>query len=671
MSRPTNALPRPGPRWGAYPQQTASQGTGEAAPRPSLVWSQHPSWRLRTVGRLAPNMSASWVMRASQTWLDHLHHAINDLKNVPPEQWLERLTHARQMLRRHGWAAQALAPALACVSQAIEHTTGRRLSDQQLLAATMLLDQRLVELPTGEGKSLAMAAAASVAAMAGVPVHVITANDYLAERDCAGLNPLWQHLGLSVGHVQTSTEPDARRQVYAQDIVYTTAKEVAFDHLRDHLGGLQAQAPVLRGLCLALVDEADSILLDEAVVPLIISSTEPLTPAAQGQRRALWWQALKLAQALHWGEDANAAGGLRVRLSAAGLSRLQALTAHLGGPWRRQRLKQDLVEQALTALHLLNLDQHYVVRDKGIELLDTLTGRLAEGRVWSQGLQTLIELKEGCHASAPTQTLAQTTFQRFFRRYWHLAGLSGTLVESRDEFKAVYGLSIVTLPPRQPSRRLDFGLRVFDTPEQRWQAAVQAVTIRHHLGQPILIGTDTVADSEALSACLHAACLPHQVLNARHDQREADIVAQAGRQGAITVSTRMAGRGTDIELDEQAIRVGGLHVICCQNNESGRMDRQLLGRAARQGQPGSTETWICHGISTRHTGPDAPILLRCNAIVTGSFMWRQRFCQAQLKRLTQGLATRRQALARRHLLERDRQWEQQHHSAQQQGSGMP
>lgn len=671
MSRAPNALPRPGPRWGAYPQQVAGQGAGDAAERPGSVWSQDPKWTVRTMGRLAPSMSAAWVMRASQSWLTDVRQAIDALKREPQNGWPERLSQARQMLRRHGWAAQALIPALACVAVAIEHTTGRRLSDQQLLAAAMLLDQRLVELPTGEGKSLAMATAAAVAAMAGVPVHVITANDYLAERDSQALTLLWQHLALRVGHVQPGMAPPERQAIYQQDIVYTTAKEVAFDHLRDHLGGTLVEAPVLRGLCMALLDEADSILLDEAVVPLIISSAEALTPAAQGQRRALWWQALKLAQAMRWGEDAAAGQGLRARLSESGMAKLQALTENLGGPWRRQRLQRDLVEQALSALHLLKLDQHYVVREGGIELLDTLTGRLAEGRVWSQGLQTLIELKEGCQASAPTQTLAQTTFQRFFRRYWHLAGLSGTLVESRAEFKVVYGLSIVTLPPRQPSRRQDLGLRVFESPEQRWQAVVEAVTIRHRQGQPVLIGTDTVADSEAVSAHLQNAGLPHQVLNARHDQHEADIVAQAGRQGAITVSTRMAGRGTDIELDEPSIRAGGLHVICCQINESGRMDRQLLGRAARQGQPGSTETWICHGISDRHTGPGVSMLLRCNAIVSGSFIWRQRCCQAQLKRLTQGLATRRQALARRHLLERDRQWEQQHHNAQQQGSGMP
>ena len=599
-------------------------------------------------------------MRLHRPWLVRVRQAMMGLK-ASPQTWDEQIEDARLALLRHGWASKALCQALACVAHAIDTTLGRRLSDQQLLAAAMLLDQRLVEMPTGEGKSLALAAAAAVAALAGVPTHVITANDYLAERDGLAMAPLWERLGLRVGYVLRATEPNQRREIYRRDIVYTTAKEVAFDHLRDHLGGGLIPSPVLRGLCLALLDEADSILLDEAVVPLVISASQELPPAAQTQRRALWWQALKLAQALQWHEHAEGMTGLRARLSPSGLARLQQMTADLNGPWRRARLRLALVEQALAALHLLKRDQHYVIREGAIELLDTLTGRLAEGRVWSQGLQMLIELKEGCKPSPPTQTLAQTTFQRFFMRYWQLGGLSGTLVESRREFKSVYGLSIVTMPPRQPSMRQDRGLRFFDTPEERWQAVVEAVAMRHGRGQPVLIGTDTVSDSETLSARLRNRGIEHQVLNAHHDHREAAIVALAGRSGAVTVATRMAGRGTDITLDGEALKAGGLHVIACQNNESGRMDRQLLGRAARQGQPGSTETWICHGISVPHAGRGTPMLLRWNAIVFGPLM----------KRLNQALATRRQALARRHLLERDRQWEEQHRRAQQQGSGMP
>jgi preprotein translocase subunit SecA len=597
------------------------------------------------------------TMRLYRPWLNDVHRHMMGLRQQP-QTLCQALQANRQRLHREGFTAAAVAQSLACVAVAMDRALGRRLSDQQLLAAALLLDQRLIELPTGEGKTLALAAAAALGAMAGVPTHVITANDYLAERDALALAPLWEAINVSVGHIRPLSPPEDRRQVYRCDIVYTTAKELAFDHLRDHLGGTLCSEPVLRGLSLALLDEADSILLDEAAVPLVISAARAMAPKDLAQRRALWWQAWQLARSLQWGEHATAAPqGLNATLTQEGQKQLAHLTKHLSGLWQRPRLRQQLIELALTATHLLHVDQHYLLREGHIELLDTLTGRIAEGRVWSQGLQALIELKEGCTPSPPTDTQAQTTFQRFFRRYWRLGGLSGTLTESRAEFRQVYGLSVITLPPRQVSARVDGPPRIFHRPEDRWQAIVARAQALQRRGQPVLIGTDSVLDSEALSALLHEAGVAHVVLNARHHQQEAAIIAQAGRSGAITVATRMAGRGTDIQPDEKALRAGGLHVIHCQRNESGRMDRQLLGRTARIGQPGSAERWICSGISDDHQTRSNPMLPSCRSSAFGSWPWASPWWVMWHGRVEQWMAQQRQAAIRRHLLEREQQWE--------------
>ena len=286
------------------------------------------------------------------------------------------------------------------------------------------------------------------------------------------------------------------------------------------------------------------------------------------------------------------------------------------------------------------------------------------GRVWSQGLHTLIELKEGCTPSAPTETLAQITFQRFFKRYWRLGGLSGTLVEARAELRGLYDLDVVRVPERLPSQRQTWPTLVFASPDQRWRAIAERALEMQALGRPLLIGTDSVHDSEQLSQHLQQAGIAHTVLNARQDQHEADIVAQAGQAGRVTVATRMAGRGTDISLDATALAAGGLHVIHCQRNESKRMDRQLVGRCARQGQAGSTEAWICAGISNDPTPPSEPKLMRCIQSAVAHRSTLSPRCWWHL-RLPQWMEERRQAALRRQLFDQDRQWAQQHRLARQ------
>ncbi|RZL00314.1 MAG: DEAD/DEAH box helicase [Rubrivivax sp.] len=636
-------LARPGPRWGHYPE------------RPDHAEPRH-SGTLPLRGLASP-LPASWRLALCRPWLRQVRQAA-DRPSTP-------LNTCRQALRREGLTPDTVAQALAHVLRAAHSTLGLRLHDTQLLAATLMLDQQLVEMATGEGKTLAMAAAAAVAALAGIPVHVVTANDYLAERDAQHLTPLFQALGVSVASIAPAMAAEQRRAVYAHDVVYTTAKEVAFDYLRDGLSTPHGAPPLLRGLSLALIDEADSILLDEASVPLIISVAQAGQAAQQAHRRAVWWQALHLARRLHAGDDFSIDTGRHsAALTAAGEQHIAGPAEALGGVWRRSRLRRDLLGLALTALHALHRDQHYLVRDGKVELLDTLTGRVAVGRVWSQGLQTLIELKEGCTPSAPTETLAQITFQRFFKRYWRLGGLSGTLVEARAELRSLYDVDVVRVPERLPSQRQRWPTLVFAHADDRWRAVAERARDLQAQGRPTLIGTDSVHDSEQLSTHLHQAGIAHAVLNARHDQHEADIVAQAGQAGRVTVATRMAGRGTDIGLDERALAAGGLHVIHCQRNESKRMDRQLVGRSARQGQPGSTEAWICASISPDPPPPSEPKLTRCIQSAVVHRFPLSAWCFWHL-RLPQWVEERRQVALRRQLLERDRQWAQQFRLARQ------
>ncbi|MEP6969515.1 MAG: hypothetical protein ABJA49_03685, partial [Betaproteobacteria bacterium] len=367
-------------------------------------------------------------------------------------------------------------------------------------------------------------------------------------------------------------------------------------------GPQSAPAPLLRGLGIALVDEADSILLDEAELPLILSRAAP-----HAARRAFLWQALALARRLTQGRDYRLALADRVaHLTPTGEEQLAHLAQPLAGPWQRARYRREAVVMALAALHLFRRNTHYLVREGEIELIDEVTGRVAHGRVWSRGLHTLVALKEGLSPPPETETVAQTTFQRFFQRYWRLCGISGTLREARAELRQVYGAQVVGIPLHQPDRRKYLPLRSFASMNDLFAAVTARVVTLQSTGRPVLIGTDSVAASLQLSAHMQQAGITHQLLNALHDDQEAAIVAQAGCHGRVTVATRMAGRGTDIEPDAPALAVGGLHVISCQHNPSHRLDRQLAGRAARHGDPGSCEHWICDMPGSGPPDPDTP-----------------------------------------------------------------
>jgi preprotein translocase subunit SecA len=577
---------------GLYPQRSDS----------AAAWLAGPWARLRACLPLPrewlprPASRPLQRVRASQAaWARFSEH------NLPLH--LHRL---RARLGRDGWHGDELrTQALGCAAALMQRTLGRNPYDSQLLCAQWLLEGRLAEMATGEGKTLAVALAAAVAALAGVPVHLMTANDYLAARDARQLRPFFRALGLCSGAVLASSTPEQRRLAYACDITHCTAREVAFDHLRDRqqlqaapsdlqqraerLAGGEGAAPalLLRGLCMALVDEADSLLIDEATMPLVLAE------AVHDPRHRAWcFQALALARALVPGTDADVdAVTHHVSWTAAGQAHLQARAAALGGAWHSSRHRLELVGTALVALHALRRDEHYLVRDGKVELLDPHTGRAAQGRVWSRGLHTLVELKEGCTPSPHTRTSAQTSYQRFFARYLHLAGTSGTLAECRRELAAIYGLRVLRVPLRTPCQRTLCPPRLFRRDSDRAAAVVERVRQLQSVGRPVLVGVASVAQAQRVGEQLSAAGIAHQVLDARHDAGEAAVVGSAGQMGSVTVATAMAGRGTDISLGPGVVQAGGLHVIVCQDNRCARLDRQFIGRCARQGDPGSAELW--------------------------------------------------------------------------------
>lgn len=579
----TAKLPVPGILLGDYPERRNDDDASRFVAGLLSRMSHWPARNRHFVARIR-SRQASFAAESSQTFQ-------------------LRIRELRARLGRDGFIEPLLIDAFASVSVMASRELGVTPYDSQLTAARIMLDNRLAEMATGEGKTLAAAITAATAALAGVPVHVVTANDYLVERDARTLLPLYRSLGLGVGAILPAMDVAARKAAYACDIVYCTARELVFDYLRDGLNrqprndleqraaGLSAHGEsgtLLRGLCMAIIDEADSILLDEARVPLVLSSAAT-TSAAPTDFRQAWELSARLVRGEHFSLDAATRN---VRLTASGRAALQGLPAAGSAQWLTARHCEDAVATALVARHLLQRDRDYLVKAGKVQIIDENTGRTADGRAWSRGLHQLVEIKEACTPTPATTTLAQITYQRFFPRYLRLGGMSGTLREGRGELLAVYGVGVTPVPLRRPCRRKDLRTMVVSNQREMWHAVVARVRALHAQGRPVLIGTDSVADSEALSRLLDAAGLPHTLLNARQDRHEARLIASAGKSGAVTVATNMAGRGTDIVLDSGVERMGGLHVISCQQNPTRRIDRQLLGRCARQGDPGSTERFI-------------------------------------------------------------------------------
>ena len=512
----------------------------------------------------------------------------------------EAVREARRRLRAEALQDAPCIRTFALVRELSARVLSMRPYDVQLLGGWVMLRGMVAEMQTGEGKTLTACLPAATAALSGMPVHIVTVNDYLVQRDAESMGPLFRALGLSVGTIVEGMQHAERRAAYACDIVYCTNKQLVFDYLRDRIvrGGLGtmrmrldglfgeravADRLLLRGLCFAIVDEADSVLIDEARTPLIISRS-----GEGDDRETLYREALQLASELKPLRDYRIDLTRReVELTDAGKHGLSTRAAQMSAVWAGSKRREELVRQALFALELLVRDQHYLVKDDKIQIIDEYTGRLMPDRSWEQGLHQLVEAKEGCAITAQAETLARISYQRFFRRYLLLAGMTGTAREVVAELWFVYRLNLVTIPTNRPLRRSALPGCVFRTQAAKWAAVVQRIDSLRAGRRPVLVGTTSVAASEHLSALLTAAGIEHRVLNARQDRDEAETVAGAGQPATVTVATNMAGRGTDIKLGAGVAESGGLHVIATERHEAGRIDRQLYGRCGRQGDPGS------------------------------------------------------------------------------------
>ncbi len=509
----------------------------------------------------------------------------------------------REALRPRDWRIEAF----AAVREAAERRTGLRPFVVQLMGALALDGGCLAEMATGEGKSLTAAVAAVVAAWRGRPCHVVTVNDYLAERDARRFASLYEFCGLTVGHVTAPMTPEERRAGYAADITYTTSKEVVADFLRDRLRLGSIVQPqrrllrqlldsrsggtadlIMRGLGTAIVDEADSVLIDEAVTPLIICR-----PQANDSMREAAVLAAELAgglrQDVHYRVDWQ---HREVELLPEAAAELDRITDKLPRFWSGLARRRELVTQAVTARELYLRDRHYVVQEGKVVIVDEFTGRLMPQRTWREGLHQAIEAKEKIAVTTPTEILARLSFQRFFRSYPRLSGMTGTARESADEFWRIYGLPVVTIPTNRPCIRERWPDKFFGDAASKWEAVVAEIAEVQARGRPVLVGTRSVAASEELARALGRRGLDCQVLNAVRHAEEADVVSRAGEVGRVTIATNLAGRGTDILLGAGVAALGGLHVIATEPNESFRLDRQLFGRAGRQGNPGSARRFV-------------------------------------------------------------------------------
>ena len=478
-----------------------------------------------------------------------------------------------------------LPEAFAVIREASRRVLGMRHFDTQLIGGIILHRGNIAEMCTGEGKTLVATAPVYLNALEGKGVHVITVNDYLAKRDSEWMGQVYKFLGLSVGLIIHDLDFNQRKIAYNSDITYGTNNEFGFDYLRDNMVTSLDQM-VQRPLHYCLIDEVDSILIDEARTPLIISGP--------GQKSTdAYYTVAKLVPQLKKEEDYTIDEKQKtVAPTEAGVAKMEKLL-HVENLYDAENLELNhLFTQALRAQTMMTRDKDYVVKDGEVVIVDEFTGRLMYGRRYSDGLHQAIEAKEGLEVQRESQTLATITFQNYFRMYDKLAGMTGTAKTEEQEFIKIYGLPVLQVPTNKPIQRKDLPDVIFKNKRGKYKAVVREVERRHATGQPMLIGTTSIEQSEELSHMLDQANIPHSVLNAKYHEREAAIVALAGQKGAVTIATNMAGRGTDISLGEGVAELGGLAIIGTERHESRRIDNQLRGRAGRQGDPGSSQFFL-------------------------------------------------------------------------------
>ncbi|WP_261817082.1 preprotein translocase subunit SecA [Vibrio gallicus] len=561
-------------------------------------------WRAITAYCSRPIRGSIWLYKPLLWRIKSKESSYRGLSEIELNQ---QITELKQQLLRQGMTTALTVEVFALIREVAGRELGMWHFDSQILGGLSILHGNVGQMQTGEGKTLTATLPVAGAALAGIPTHVVTVNDYLTQRDATLMMPVYKRLGLSVGIVVQGLDLTQRQQQYARDIVYCTNNELAFDYLKDSIqlgqydNALQLHALrtllapqhrlldklMLRGLHFAVVDEADGVFMDEATTPLVISGES--TP--QPEQSNMYVQAFDISNQLSEGQAFTISQpSKQIEFTAAGESQIETLTMDLGPLWHGRIRRLELIKQALTARLLFLRDQHYLVDEGKVVIIDEHTGRRMPDRTWEQGLHQLIEIKEGCELSDPRITLASISFQNFFRFYHHLSGMTGTAKEVKSEFWRVYELPVVDVPTHKQSQRAQLGATVYQTDHQKWQAVVARIVMMQNSGdRPILVGTQSLADSEVLSELLVKQRIAHQVLNARQDEAEANIVALAGLPRSVTIATSMAGRGTDIKLGGEVESQGGLHVIITGLHDSSRVDRQLEGRCARQGDQGSVE----------------------------------------------------------------------------------
>ena len=537
--------------------------------------------------------------------VDKVESYRDGMKALSDEELRGKTKEYKERLEKGETLDDLLPEAYATVREAASRVLGMEHYRVQIIGGIILHQGRIAEMKTGEGKTLVSTLPAYLNALEGKGVYIVTVNDYLAKRDSEWMGKVHEFLGLTVGVVLNDMSNDERRDAYNCDITYITNNELGFDYLRDNMVIYKEQL-VQRGLHYAIIDEVDSVLIDEARTPLIISGQS-------GKSTKLYEACDILAQQLTRGEDVpeyskmDAIMGIEqeetgdfivnekdklVNLTQQGVEKVEKFF-HIDNLADPENLEiQHNVILALRAHYLMFRDQDYVVKDDQVMIVDEFTGRIMPGRRYSDGLHQAIEAKEHVKVKRESKTLATITFQNFFNKFEKKAGMTGTALTEEKEFRDIYGMDVIEIPTNRPIARIDHQDAVYKTKKEKFKAVVEEVKEAHEMGQPVLVGTITIETSELISGMLKREGIPHTVLNAKFHEQEAEIVAQAGQHGAVTIATNMAGRGTDIKLDEDAREAGGLKIIGTERHESRRIDNQLRGRAGRQGDPGESQFFI-------------------------------------------------------------------------------
>ena len=534
--------------------------------------------------RLLGNNNAKEIKKM-RAIADHINEIEPNYVKLSDANLVAKTDEFKRRLQKGETLDDILPEAFAVVREASKRVLGMRHFDVQLIGGICLHRGNIAEMRTGEGKTLVATLPVYLNALTGNGVHVVTVNDYLATRDSEQMGRLYNFLGLSTGLIVANLDYNQRKEAYACDITYGTNNEFGFDYLRDNMVSDVSQM-VQRPLNYAIVDEVDSILIDEARTPLIISGP--------GQRSTdNYYKLAKIVPHLVKDEDYTIDEKQKtIAPTDSGIAKVEKMLG-VENLYDAENIELNhLLGASLRAYAMMHRDTDYVVKDGEVVIVDEFTGRLMFGRRYSDGLHQAIEAKEGLKVERESQTLASITFQNYFRMYKKLAGMTGTAKTEEKEFIDIYGLEVLPIPPNKPLARVDLPDQIFKTKAAKYRAVVRNAVERHQTGQPILIGTTSITQSEELSDMLLRAGVPHKVLNAKHHEKEAEIVADAGQMGMVTIATNMAGRGTDITLGEGVPELGGLAILGTERHESRRIDNQLRGRAGRQGDPGSSQFFL-------------------------------------------------------------------------------